>query len=1550
MALVTIQRSPSPSTDPELDGVDSTEDASEGKSQLRKRSKTSREKLRKIFSTVRFISKLRPCLSESYFTVKGAALILPHNECTKKTSKKSHGGEIQSHLQSMLHLLRPEDTIKIAVRLEDVNCWSRYMALVSTRGRQDTEEAVILGIDCSITEAFIGLVLPIWMGLKLKLGGDGGFSLCTDEQRYLFKPVSVQAMWSAIQSLVKVMHIAEDMKYIHDGLTHTWVGYYKSHIDRRDAARALAWNVEGVEVFAPSSLSIKTDDEDKVIKQAISQKLKEVMMSVDLDEATSVMLRKKVEEGLGMSLIEFKSYFDEEVMRILGQMDEPSKILDYLYLGSEWNASNLDELNSKGIGYILNVTREIDNFFVGMFQYYNVRVLDVEEEELLRHWDKTYKFITKARNHNSKVLVHCKMGVSRSASTVMAYLMKEKRWTVSEAFDFVKERRGCVNPNPGFMEQLSTYQGILTASNQRDIFRSKSNQNLLEENPAETAELGQGSFLGASLFTMMSHSDWPMASGGVALKEEWLSEMLTSDFAADRELEAAESRSADSVEEAVPDVRTPPPIEVFDFSQDLPSSCASSSAASFSRACLDRQISPDSEMTESGPYASLASSSQHSGSLGPRIKPDSSWIKLETEDSNIDKVEDCIVRTDSIHIPDSKTLTCFNTQGTAHSPELGDTHIDSAGSTSGYHLTNAVEAASPSLSHFSPSAAKIQVISAQDDAKCDPAKFTIGDIQICRELASDSPCIVDSISNNPLSIYYSSTDLEDNFSTAVDAGTSGLLVSTSSPEVSDIEVTDHSIEEKELLSATGDKTDDPKTAKIAISRIEMGVRQYFLKEKIPWNIGKVKKMREDINKTGQILQDFEINKMDIKSPEQEIIEFKDKESNDDFNLLDRTAYHQHPTLSQSQSCMELSSMADMDGGYMSLYEREEIPLEPGTVRRTKQEIENRQRFFSGEGDEDIFYSTRPVQRSSSLKHEGEKSRLKTYRRLTHCPILSPIWGKSLNDLSSLDLSDHTLTSLSSASSIKKPEKPPLRDDSMAYPAVAANVTLHILGDEATPIKSGLVRKQKMELEGRYEPDKGQYRSLVSPEMTHPVAILGYTSSDLDHAKIEPVEHSLLNSNANIRDMPLEETHLAKSNLDSKTLALIREIGSALLMSPASSESSEKDEESCTNKVKYLVRKIEKKTNSAVHVENPGLDAESKRFEDKFRFSSNKDRVSGRTLSTGDIDTSSFSESWQKLASPSAIVRHAFKPDKQECHSPTSRSFNLRLLPEDKHNVAPSSLEFVQAEPITFVCGSSLASSSAVSSPQSSTYSPHSPLGDASMEPSVVRNLVDKFETQAPEVDQNITSYSDFPGGLASTCSSEQSNCTALDNLASPSLDRSLFTHRCYDKSKATSVSLDIPFSASLQTLSNRQVSLDSGMQLPSKNTTKLSTSPFEIKVELYETTDTVMRPTASKQGKIPLSSTTFDKPAPLPFNKINLQCSEPKAWRPVRPLSAECPSTGSESSPSSDRSKGRRSLGFEEFQPNEEGRKIRRLQHGKSHPLTHLTENPLRKGPFYSSM
>ncbi len=58
-----------------------------------------------------------------------------------------------------------------------------------------------------------------------------------------------------------------------------------------------------------------------------------------------------METELEIDLNCFKSFIDEEMLTILGQMDEPSEIFEYLYLGSEWNASNYEELKEKGYGF-----------------------------------------------------------------------------------------------------------------------------------------------------------------------------------------------------------------------------------------------------------------------------------------------------------------------------------------------------------------------------------------------------------------------------------------------------------------------------------------------------------------------------------------------------------------------------------------------------------------------------------------------------------------------------------------------------------------------------------------------------------------------------------------------------------------------------------------------------------------------------------------------------------------------------------------------------------------------------------------------------------------------------------------------------------------------------------------------------------------------------------------------------------------------------------------------------------------------------------------------
>lgn len=89
---------------------------------------------------------------------------------------------------------------------------------------------------------------------------------------------------------------------------------------------------------------IERDETERVIRTA----LKEIMMSVDLDEVTSKYIRGRLEEHLDMDLGEFKSFIDEEMLVILGQMDAPTEIFDHVYLGSEWNASNLEELQRNG--------------------------------------------------------------------------------------------------------------------------------------------------------------------------------------------------------------------------------------------------------------------------------------------------------------------------------------------------------------------------------------------------------------------------------------------------------------------------------------------------------------------------------------------------------------------------------------------------------------------------------------------------------------------------------------------------------------------------------------------------------------------------------------------------------------------------------------------------------------------------------------------------------------------------------------------------------------------------------------------------------------------------------------------------------------------------------------------------------------------------------------------------------------------------------------------------------------------------------------------------
>uniref|UniRef100_UPI00358FA337 protein phosphatase Slingshot homolog 2-like isoform X2 n=1 Tax=Myxine glutinosa TaxID=7769 RepID=UPI00358FA337 len=344
-----------------------------------------------------------------FLTLKGAALFIPGSsnnaEQIRPGRQWERKGELHRHLEAMFNHLEDEDYIKLTVCLESNHRTRlRYLTLVNTRHLSPTEQGFVLGYDFSHQDSpscTVGLVLPLHSDTMIHLDGDGGFIVTTDEKTYIFKPVSVQAMWTALQCLHRACEGARRRSPALARSYDAWLARYSANISS-DQNRINKWNVmlDLVSVRLNSPKDIETESER--VELLIRSKLREIVVHHDLENVTSRQIRLELEQQLNRKLTDYRGVIDNELIILLGQMDSPSKIFDHVYLGSEWNASNLEDLQSRGVKYILNVTREIDNFFPAKFEYHNVRVYDIESSDLLSHWKKTYNFINKAckQRHN----------------------------------------------------------------------------------------------------------------------------------------------------------------------------------------------------------------------------------------------------------------------------------------------------------------------------------------------------------------------------------------------------------------------------------------------------------------------------------------------------------------------------------------------------------------------------------------------------------------------------------------------------------------------------------------------------------------------------------------------------------------------------------------------------------------------------------------------------------------------------------------------------------------------------------------------------------------------------------------------------------------------------------------------------------------------------------------------------------------------------------------------------------------------------------------------
>ncbi len=162
-----------------------------------------------------------------------------------------------------------------------------------------------------------------------------------------------------------------------------------------------------------------------------------------------------------------------------------SKIEDGLYLGDIESSYKIQILQAYNISAIVSVTagglaywrRDLNRQIVSEDRHLYIPCQDSSTHNLLPELARICDFIDHHRRHKPSnitpdllttttppsegynILVHCEMGVSRSATVLIAYVMRAYRWSFLTALTFVEEKRK-VRPNSNFKDQLHVWEQV----------------------------------------------------------------------------------------------------------------------------------------------------------------------------------------------------------------------------------------------------------------------------------------------------------------------------------------------------------------------------------------------------------------------------------------------------------------------------------------------------------------------------------------------------------------------------------------------------------------------------------------------------------------------------------------------------------------------------------------------------------------------------------------------------------------------------------------------------------------------------------------------------------------------------------------------------------------------------------------------------------------------------------------------------------------------------------------------------------------------------------
>ncbi len=125
----------------------------------------------------------------------------------------------------------------------------------------------------------------------------------------------------------------------------------------------------------------------------------------------------------------------------MSDLDEIYKIPQYnIYIGAYWPRINFDKLKRVGITSIINLMEE--SFYDPRSEGFIYLHEGFPDNKQVSHKiiQKLLDFMDLHLRNGGKIFLHCSMGLSRSPSIVIAWLLKENpEWTWNDAFFYINK-------------------------------------------------------------------------------------------------------------------------------------------------------------------------------------------------------------------------------------------------------------------------------------------------------------------------------------------------------------------------------------------------------------------------------------------------------------------------------------------------------------------------------------------------------------------------------------------------------------------------------------------------------------------------------------------------------------------------------------------------------------------------------------------------------------------------------------------------------------------------------------------------------------------------------------------------------------------------------------------------------------------------------------------------------------------------------------------------------------------------------------------------------